>query len=83
MMGDWFDEETDDPTHADRRNYYKVEKWTRDGQRIAELVFGGSSLHKARRVFDRMTRRWPRIRLTIRQLTRVLAEWPKGAQSRR
>ena len=27
-------EETDDPTHADRRNFYKVEKWSRDGQRV-------------------------------------------------
>jgi hypothetical protein len=23
--------ETDDPDEADRRNYYKVEKWSRDG----------------------------------------------------
>ena len=25
------DEETDDPLYADRRNFYKVEKWSRDG----------------------------------------------------
>jgi hypothetical protein len=25
------DEETDDPLVADVRNFYKVEKWTRDG----------------------------------------------------
>jgi hypothetical protein len=29
------DEETDDPTHADRRNFYKVEKWSRDGAACA------------------------------------------------
>ena len=26
-----FHEETDSPTYADDRNFYKVEKWTRDG----------------------------------------------------
>ena len=25
-------EETDDPLRADRRGFYKVEKWSRDGQ---------------------------------------------------
>jgi hypothetical protein len=25
----------DDPLYADRRNFYKVEKWSKDGQRIA------------------------------------------------
>jgi hypothetical protein len=31
MSNDWSHEETDDPLHADRRNFYKVEKWSRDG----------------------------------------------------
>jgi hypothetical protein len=30
MTGDWSHEETDDPLYADRRNFYKVEKWSRD-----------------------------------------------------
>ena len=30
-MSDWSDEETDDPVYADRRNFYKVEKWSRVG----------------------------------------------------
>jgi hypothetical protein len=75
-MSDWSDEETDDPIHADRRNFYKVEKWSR-GQQVAELLFAGSSLDKARRIFDRMTKHRPRIRLTIRQRTRVLDQWPQ------
>jgi hypothetical protein len=33
VADDWSHEETDDPLHADRR---KVEKWSRDGQRIEE-----------------------------------------------
>jgi hypothetical protein len=28
------DKETDDPLHADRRNFYKVEEWSRDGLRV-------------------------------------------------
>jgi hypothetical protein len=36
----------DDPLHADRRNFYKVKKWSGDGQRIEELLFAGSSLAK-------------------------------------
>jgi hypothetical protein len=30
-MNDLSDEETDDPLYADRRNFYKVEKRSRDG----------------------------------------------------
>jgi hypothetical protein len=30
-VSDWSDEETRDPLYADDRNFYKVEKWTRDG----------------------------------------------------
>jgi hypothetical protein len=40
-MSDWSDEETDDPINADRRNFYKVEKWSREGQQVAELLFAG------------------------------------------
>ena len=29
-MSDWSDEETDDPVYVDRRNFYKIEKWTKD-----------------------------------------------------
>jgi hypothetical protein len=42
------------------------------------LLFAGSSLDKGRRIFDRMTRHRPRIRLTIRQWTSVLEQWPKA-----
>jgi hypothetical protein len=76
MMDDWVSEETDDPLYADRRNFYKVEKWRKDDMHVDELLFAGSSLDKAKRIFDRMTKRRPRIRLTIRQRTRVLDEWP-------
>ena len=80
-MSNWSDEETDDPIHADRRNFYKVEQWSRDGQRVVDLVFAGTSLDKARRIFERMTQHRPRIRLTIRQRTRVLEQWPNPRQT--
>jgi hypothetical protein len=76
MPDNWSHEEPDDPLHADRRNFYKVEKWNRDGQRVEEMLSAGSSLDKARRIFDRFTTRLPRSRLTIRQRSRVLQEWP-------
>jgi hypothetical protein len=64
---DWSPEETDDPLYANRRNFYKVEKWSRDGRRtggVEEVAnrlkspshLGGSSppadLNKHRRMVD-------------------------------
>ena len=75
-MSDWSDEETDDPLYTDRRNFYKVEKWTKDGTKVDSLLFAGSNLDKAREVFAEAIYHRPRIRLTIRQRTRVLEQWP-------
>jgi hypothetical protein len=50
MSEHWSDEETDDPHFADRRNFYKVEKWSRDGLRVMMLL---SNLDKALRIFER------------------------------
>jgi hypothetical protein len=49
----------------------------RDGERVTELLFAGSSLDKAKRVFDRWAKHRPRIRMTIRQRTRVLQQRPR------
>jgi hypothetical protein len=70
------DEETDNPLLADDRNYYKVEKWTKDGTKIDRMLFAGSNLEKARALFESEIKRRPCIRLTIRQRTRVLEQWP-------
>jgi hypothetical protein len=40
MSERWSDEETDDPLYADRRNFYKVEKWTEDEQRSRRTRIG-------------------------------------------
>jgi hypothetical protein len=73
-----YHEETDSPTYADDRNFYKVEKWTKDGSRIDSLLYGGNSLTRARAIFERAVKHRPRIRLTIRQRTRVIDQWPRA-----
>jgi hypothetical protein len=72
-------EETDSPTYADDRMFYKVEKWTRDGTTVDRLLYAGNSLGRARAVFESAVKHRPRIRLTIRQRNRVFDEWPRGS----
>jgi hypothetical protein len=38
---DWSEEETDNPPYADDRNFYKVEKWTKDGTVVDRMVYAG------------------------------------------
>src|SRR5262249_29546120 len=71
-----FHEETTDPLVADLHNFYKVEKWTRDGTKVDSLLYAGNSLGRARSVFEHAIKHRLRIRLTIRQRTRVLDQWP-------
>jgi hypothetical protein len=72
----WSDEETDNTVEADLRNFYKVEKWTKDGTKVDRMLYAGNNLKKARELFQQAINYWPRIRLTIRQRTRVLQQWP-------
>src|SRR6516225_6463188 len=60
-----FHEETDSPTYADDRNFYKVEKWTKDGTKVDRLLYAGNSLAKAQELFAWAINHRPRIRLTI------------------
>jgi hypothetical protein len=78
-MSNGSDEETDEPLLADHRNYYKVEKWTKDGARVERMLYAGNNPDKAREVFASAIYHRPRIRLTIRQRSLVLEEWPKAA----
>jgi hypothetical protein len=71
-VSDRSDEETGDPLYADDRN--KVEKWTRDGTKVERLLYAGNNLAKAEDIFARAIKHRPRIRLTIRQRTRVLQQ---------
>jgi hypothetical protein len=69
-----------EPLLADHRNYYKVDKWTKDGARVERMLYAGSNLDKARKVFAGAVKHRPRIRLTIRQRTRVLQQWPASVR---
>jgi hypothetical protein len=73
---DWSEEETDNPLVADHRNFYKVENWTKDGGKVDRLLYAGNNLEEARELFEDAIKYRPRIRLTIRQRTRVLRQWP-------
>ena len=75
-MCGWSDEETRDPLYADDRMFYKVEQWSRDGMRVERLLYAGNNLAKAEDIFARTVKHRPRIRLTIRQRTRVLQQFP-------
>jgi hypothetical protein len=46
---------------------------------VNHLLYAGSSLDKTREVFAAAIYHRPRIRLTIRQRTHVLEQWPKAA----
>ncbi len=76
MTDDWSHEETEDPLVAGR-NFYKVEKWTRDDTKVDSSLYAGNNLDKARDIFAKAIKHRPRIRLTIPQRTRVLDQYPK------
>jgi hypothetical protein len=69
--------ETDNPLQADELNFYKIEKWTKDESKVDSLLYAGSNLDKARKIFVEAIGYRPRFRLTIRQRTEVLEQWPK------
>jgi len=62
-VADWSDEETDNPLRADDRNFYKVEKWTKDGLKVDRMLSAGNNLDKARDIFAKAIKHRPRIRL--------------------
>jgi hypothetical protein len=59
--------ETDDPDEADRRNYYKVERWDAAEQHVFQLLHASNDLSRAHAVFTSETKRRPRGRYTLRQ----------------
>jgi len=77
-MADWAEEETD-KIYADDRNFYKLEKWTKDGSKIDSLSLrrqqSRKGAHPSREGHQASTQN--NIRLTIRQRTRVLDQYPK------
>lgn len=76
MADDWTHEQTDNPEFADQRNFYKLEKWTKDGSNVDQLLYAVNDLDKARELFGEAVSHRPPIRLTIRQRSRVFEQWP-------
>jgi hypothetical protein len=68
--------ETSDPDDADRRNYYKVEKWDSVELHIEALLHASNDLTRARAMFAAGKKRRPCGRYTLRQGIRVLDRWP-------
>jgi hypothetical protein len=52
---------------------------SRNGRGTEPLLYAGNSLGRARAEFEHAIKHRPRIRLTIRQQTRVLEQWPRLA----
>jgi hypothetical protein len=73
--------ETSDPNDADRRNFYKVEKWDAAEIHIEALLHASNDLSRAREVFATEKKRRPRGRYTLRQGIRVY--WTAGRQDER
>jgi hypothetical protein len=48
-----------------------------DGLWVELMTYAGNNLDKAREIFTGAIKHRPRIRLTIRQRTRVLDKWPR------
>jgi hypothetical protein len=68
--------ETDDADEADRRNYYKVERWDSTEQPVFQLLHASNDLGRAQAIFASETKRRPRGRYLLRQGIRVLKRWP-------
>ena len=79
-MNDRAAEETNDPLIADHRNFYKVEKWTKDGARSTTCSMPAATWTRRGNSSQRRSRHRPRIRLTIRQSSQVLEQWPKATR---
>lgn len=50
---------------------------TKDGTFVDQLLYAGNNLEKARDIFVKAVEYRPRIRVTIRQRTRVIYRWPE------
>jgi hypothetical protein len=68
-------ETTTDSDYANVRNFYKVELWTKDDQRVERLLHAGNRID-ARAAFNAAVKHRPRGRYTIRQRCRVIEQWP-------
>lgn len=71
MADDWTHEQTDNSDFADKRNFYKVEKWTKDGSKVDRLLYAGNDLYKARQLFEEAINHRPHRRNDLNAIRRV------------
>jgi hypothetical protein len=76
-------ETTTDSDYTNHRNFYKVELWTKDDQRVERLLHAGNRIDEARAVFAAAIKHRPRGRYTIRQRCRVVEQWPESDEPKR
>ena len=53
-------ETTTDSDYANHRNFYKVELWTKEDQRVERLLHAGNRIDEARAVFAAAIKHRPR-----------------------
>jgi hypothetical protein len=63
----WSDEQTDNPLYAADRNFYKLEKWSKDGTKIERMLYAGNNLGQKRLPTTRLLR--PRAALSTSPIT--------------
>jgi hypothetical protein len=49
LMSNQSDEETSEPLLADERNFFKVEKWTKDGGKVDRMLYAGNTTSNVRK----------------------------------
>jgi hypothetical protein len=69
-------QETEDANEADRRRYYKVERWDAAEQHVEALLYASNHLSKAKAMFAAWKEARPRGRYLLRRNIRVLERWP-------
>jgi hypothetical protein len=50
-LNNTFHEQTHGPLYADCRDFYKVEKWSRDGMRVELMLYAGDDIDKDPRLW--------------------------------
>jgi hypothetical protein len=55
VNNDCSNETTDNPLYADDRNFYKVEKSTKDGTKVDRLLYAGNNLEKPERFWRKLS----------------------------
>jgi hypothetical protein len=75
MADDWTHEETDSVDFADARNFYKVEKWTKDESKVDRPSNGRKAHAQSDHIACSETSYHPNSYLLLRLTNRLLRKW--------